>query len=81
MNTNFVLSWWAEQKEMISMKGIQFLVDKKGKKKSVLIDLQEHSDIWEDFFDSLTARSRAHEQRESLAEVRKSLKKRGKLCE
>jgi len=31
------------------MKGIQFVIDEKGKKKAVLIDLAEWGEIWEDF--------------------------------
>jgi hypothetical protein len=33
----------------------------------------------EDFYDSLTARLRANEPRETLASVKKSLRKQGKL--
>ena len=62
------------------MKGIQFLVDEKGKKRSVLIDFKKHSILWEDFYDSLIARERTHESRETLEEVKKHLKQRRKLC-
>ena len=43
------------------MKGIQFLVDDKGKKKAVLIDLDEWGEVWEDIYDILIARSRKDE--------------------
>lgn len=61
------------------MKGIQFVVDDKGGKTAVLIDLQEHGELWEDFYDCLIARARADEPRETLAEVREKLHQRGKL--
>ena len=63
------------------MKGIQFVTDDEGKKVAVLIDLRKHSDLWEDFYDSLTARARAEEPRESLETVKKRLRKQGKLSE
>ena len=61
------------------MKGIQFVVDDKGGKTAVLIDLQEHAELWEDFYDCLIARARADEPRETLTEVREKLHQRGKL--
>ena len=61
------------------MKGIQYLTDEEGKKTAVLIDLKKHGDLWEDFYDSLVARARAEEPREALEEVKKQLKKQGKL--
>ena len=33
------------------MKGIQFVVDDKGEKTAVLINLQEHGELWKDFYD------------------------------
>lgn len=61
------------------MKGIQFVVDDKGDKIAVLIDLKEHGELWEDFYDSLIARLRADEPRESLESVRERLRQQGKL--
>jgi hypothetical protein len=43
------------------MKGIQFVVDEAGKKKAVLIDLEEWGELWEDFCDLMIAESRKHE--------------------
>jgi len=63
----------------VLMKGIQFLVDETGEKKSVLIDLKTHGEVWEDVYDTLLARSRENEPRESIEEVRKRLIDRGKL--
>ena len=61
------------------MKGIKFVMDEEGKKTAVLIDLKKHGEMWEDFYDSLVARARAEEPRESLETVKKLLKKQGKL--
>jgi hypothetical protein len=61
------------------MEGIQFVVDEKGEQVAVQIDLRRYRDLWEDFYDSLIARSRAIEPRESLEVVRELLRKQGKL--
>jgi hypothetical protein len=67
------------QKDGKKMKGIQFVVDDKGEKTAVLIDLQKYGELWEDFYDCLIAQARADEPRESLAEVRAQLRQQGKL--
>jgi hypothetical protein len=61
------------------MKGIQFVVDEKGKRTSAVIDLKEHGELWEDFYDTVLAKQRASEPRESLESVRKRLRQQGKL--
>ncbi len=61
------------------MKGIQFVTDEAGKKTAVQIDLKEYGVLWEDFYDSLIAESRANEPRETLESVKKRLQKQGKL--
>lgn len=61
------------------MQGIQYVTDSKGKRVAVVIDLKEHSELWEDFYDGLTARLRAKEPRYSLETVKAELKKNGKL--
>jgi len=58
------------------MKGVEFVVDEKGHKKAVLIDLTTHSDVWEDFCDVLRTKEREAEPRESLASVKKRILKR-----
>jgi len=55
------------------MKGIEFVVDEAGDRRAVLIDLAEHGELWEDFYDTLLAKEREHEPRETLAEVKKQL--------
>jgi hypothetical protein len=49
-------------KERISMTGIQFLTDEKGRKVAVQIDLKKHRTIWEDFYDGLIAEQRRREK-------------------
>ena len=62
-----------------TMSGVQFVVDDRGQKTAVVIDLKKHADVWEDFYDVLLARRRAHEPRESLAAVKRRLIRSGKL--
>ncbi len=59
--------------------GIQFVVDASGERVAVLIDLKKHGEMWEDFYDTISARERVDEPRESLESVRESLKRMGKL--
>lgn len=61
------------------MRGVTFLVDKNGKKTAVVLDLRKNGVLWEEVYDSALARSRAHEPRESLADVRRRLQRTGKL--
>ena len=60
------------------MRGIQYVMDKKGEKTAVLIDLKKNGDLWEDFCDVALAREREHEPRESLESVKKRLHSNGK---
>jgi hypothetical protein len=55
------------------MGGIRFVVDEKGRQTAVIIDLKTHESLWEDIYDAFKAHQRAHEPRESLAAVKKSL--------
>ncbi len=55
------------------MRGIDFVVDETGERKAVLIDLAEHGELWEDFYDALVAREREDEPRETLGEVKEKL--------
>ena len=60
------------------MKGVQFVVDAKGQKTGVVIDLRVHKELWEDFYDAALARGRRREPRESLTAVLRHLRKNGK---
>ena len=61
------------------MKGIDFLTNKRGQKTAVLIDLKRHGQLCEDFYDSVVARNRAREPRETLDTVKDRLRRAGKL--
>jgi len=61
------------------MNDIQYIVDDKGNKRAVIIDLDKCAELWEDFYDALVARRRADEPRESINTVRKHLSRAGKL--
>jgi hypothetical protein len=61
------------------MSGIQFLVNEKGKKTAVVIDLEEHGELWEDIYDNLIASSRKNEPRDSWEKVKQKLKRAGKI--
>jgi len=52
--------------------------DERGQKVAVLIDLQKHGKLWEDFYDSLIALQREKEPRETLDSVRRRLVKQGR---
>ena len=61
------------------LEGIQYVTDTAGKPVAVQIDLRKYGNVWEDIYDNLVAQSRAKEPRESWDEVKKRLKKQGKL--
>jgi len=51
--------------------GIEFVVDSRGRRKSVVIDLERHGALWEDLFDAFVAQQRRNEPREPLSKVKK----------
>lgn len=61
------------------MSGIQFVIDEKGEKTAVVIDLKRNKQLWEDFYDNLLAEKRAKEPRSEWSAVKARLKKAGKL--
>ena len=62
-----------------AIRGVQFLVDQRGQKTAVLIDLKKNAALWEDIYDVALARERETEPRESLEEVKARLQRSGKL--
>jgi hypothetical protein len=60
----------------MNMPGIEFLRDRKGRRKAVLIDLKKHKRLWEDLYDAYLAHSRRGEHRESLATVKRLIEAR-----
>ncbi len=61
------------------MSGIEDLVDKRGRKAPVAINLSQHRRLWEDFQDALLAPNRKSEPRESLTAVKQALLRQRKL--
>ena len=43
------------------MKGVQFVVDERGTKTAVVINLKHYSELWEDFYDCAVAQARKNE--------------------
>jgi len=47
LNRSKLLNAWKAEL-LVGYSGIQFIVDKKGNKTGVLIDLKKHKELWED---------------------------------
>jgi hypothetical protein len=58
------------------MRGVQYLVDDRGARRAVVIDLSKQGGLWEDFYDRAVAESRHDEPRESLETVKAKVAKR-----
>lgn len=58
------------------MTGINFVINEKGKKSAVVIDLKKHGKLWEDFYDAITVKQRKDDPRETLQMVKKRLIKK-----
>ena len=43
------------------MRGIDYVIDENGNRKSVIIDLKAWGKLWEDFYDVMVAESRMNE--------------------
>ncbi len=64
------------------MKGVTFITDETHKKRFVQIELnaiKKHEEILQDIFDVIIAESRKDEEKIPLEEVKRQLKKAGKL--
>ena len=67
---------------MINMKGVTILTDEKKRRKILQVDIKEvakNPDDFEDLIDILVAESRKNEPKKSWEEVKKNLRKKGKL--
>ena len=65
--------------KLMDMKGISFVTNDENKKVAVLIDLKEHGDLWEDFYDGLIAEQRKDDDLISLDQLKQELKNEGRL--
>ncbi|OPX21596.1 MAG: hypothetical protein B1H03_06315 [Planctomycetales bacterium 4484_113] len=59
----------------MTFEGIKFIVDDKGKKTAVIIDLEKYGELWEDIYDYIICLERENEPRETLEEVKAKLRK------
>ena len=61
------------------MEGIQYVTNDKGERIGVQIDLRKYGELWEDVYDTLIARKRSKEPRETLDSVKARFIKQGQL--
>ena len=64
------------------MKGVSYITDEKSRRKAVVIDLktlEKYDEQIEDLFDAIIAESRRDEPSFSWDDLKKRLKKKGKL--
>jgi len=53
-----------------SMEGLSYIVDEKGRRRAVVVDLDRHGELWEDIYDAMIAEARIGEDRLSWHAVR-----------
>ena len=58
------------------MRGVEYLVNDRGERRAVVIDLTKQGGLWEDFYDRAVAESRRDAPRESLATVKTKPRRR-----
>lgn len=61
------------------MEGILYVIDDQSKKRYVQIDLDRYGELWEDFYDILTAEARHEEETLPYDKVKDELRKYGKI--
>lgn len=52
------------------MEGLSYIVDDRGRKRAVVVDLERHGDLWEDVYDAMIAEAREGEERLDWESVR-----------
>jgi len=58
------------------MRGIEYVIDDKGRKRAVQIDLSAWGKLWEDFYDVLVSESRKKEPAVSWETLKAELKEK-----
>jgi hypothetical protein len=58
----------------MGLTGVQFVLNARGNRTGVLIDLKQHRRVWEDFYDAVIAESRQREPRVAWETVKRRLK-------
>lgn len=64
---------------MVETKGVEFIVDEKGRKKAVVISYKAYQELLEDIADLQSIAERRDEKSESLESVIADLKNAGRL--
>lgn len=64
---------------MLTIEGINFVIDENQNKVAVLIDLKKHKTAWEDFYSILLAEAREKEPKRSYRAFQKELIDKSKL--
>jgi len=62
------------------MKGIQYIVNNKGKHIGAIIDFKQWGELWEDFYDAVIAEQRKKEPLVDWEDVKKELFAESKRC-
>lgn len=55
------------------MKGIQFVLNDRGKRTAVIIDLKVWGEVWEDIYDSMVAYKRRNEPTVAWKDIKKEM--------
>jgi hypothetical protein len=66
-------------KDNISMRGINFVTDEKGRRVAVQIDLKRYGALWEEFCDGVVSESRRGEKSIPYEQYRVKRPKRSRL--
>ena len=67
-----------DTKHSVEMPGVEFLVNDRGQRRAVLVDLKKHGALWEDLYDAYLVNARRREPRESLVQVKRLLQRSAK---
>ncbi len=62
------------------MKGIDYIVDEKGRRRAAVVDLEQWGKEWEDFCDGLTSLMRRNEPRVKWEDLKKEMDKASALA-
>jgi hypothetical protein len=65
--------------EATMIKGIHFISDNTAEKIAVQIDLREHQELWEQFYEVLLAESRKSEPRRNWRDIKRELNEQQRL--
>ena len=61
------------------MEGVKFLVDDKGNKTAVMLDLDKWGELWEDIYDAMIIESRKNEPSIPWEEVKEELEPEARI--